>query len=113
MMTIDLPLWAALPVSILLVTGGLLALIGSLGLLRLPDFASRMHGPTMGNTLGLGCVLLALTLAASAQAHQPLLQALLIAPLVVMSSPATALLLMQAGIYRQRMDEQESGPGKQ
>lgn len=113
MMTIDLPLWAALPVSVLLVAAGLLALIGSLGLLRLPGFEERIHGPTMGNTLGLGCVILALTLAASAQAHQPLLQALLIAPLVVMSSPATALLLMQAAIYRKQLESGKPGTRKQ
>ncbi|HJV76209.1 MAG TPA: monovalent cation/H(+) antiporter subunit G [Noviherbaspirillum sp.] len=103
MMTVDLPIWAALPVSLLLVAGGLLAVIGSLGLLRLPGFESRMHGPTMGNTLGIGCILLALVLAASAQAHRPLLQPLLIAPLVVLGSPATALLLIQAGIFRNKI----------
>lgn len=103
MMAIELPIWAALPISLLLVAGGLLAVIGSLGLLRLPGFESRMHGPTMGNTLGIGCVLLALVLAASAQAHRPLLQPLLIAPLIIMGSPATALLLIQAGIFRNKI----------
>lgn len=98
----DLPLWAALPASVLLVAGGLLALIGSLGLLRLPGFYARMHGPTMGNTLGVGCVLLASMLIGSAQEHRLVLQQLLITLFVVLTSPVTALLLMQAALYRNR-----------
>ncbi len=104
MMMADIPQWAALPASLLLVTGGLLALIGSCGLLRLPDFEARMHGPTMGNTLGLGCVLMAVVLTASAQEQRPVLQPLLIALLVVMSSPVTAVLLMQAALFRKHGD---------
>ena len=56
-MTLDLPVWVALPAALLLIAGGLLTLIGALGLLRLRDFYSRMHAPTMGTTLGTGCVL--------------------------------------------------------
>ena len=55
----DLPLWAALPVALLLLLGAALALIGSIGLLRLRSFYERMHAPTLGTTLGIGCVLLA------------------------------------------------------
>lgn len=100
----DLPLWAALPVALLLLAGSVLALIGSFGLLRLPDFAARMHGPTMGATLGLGCVLVASILAASAQGQRLVLQEILITLLMVSTSPVTAILLMQAGIARQPRD---------
>ncbi|WP_019141573.1 monovalent cation/H(+) antiporter subunit G [Noviherbaspirillum massiliense] len=102
MTTAAIPLWAALPASILLVAGGLLALIGSFGLLRLPDFFARMHGPTMGNTLGIGCVLLASMLVSSAQEQRLVLQQILISLFIVLTSPVTALLLMQAAIYRHR-----------
>ena len=43
----------------LVVLGALLAFIGSLGLLRMRTFYERIHPPTLGTTLGLGCVLLA------------------------------------------------------
>ena len=36
--------WVAWPVALLLVAGGLLTLVGSLGLLRLRDFQARVHG---------------------------------------------------------------------
>jgi len=106
----EVPLWAALPAALLLVAGSLLALIGSLGLLRLPSFQARMHAPTLGNTLGLACVLAASLLVASAAAGRPVLQELLIALFVVLTSPVTALLLMQASLYRDRIDGRGDGP---
>lgn len=106
----DIPLWADLAASLLLVAGGILALIGSSGLLRLPDLYARLHGPTMGNTLGLGCVLLASILVASAQAHRFVFQEVLIALFVVATSPVTAMLLMRAGMYRRRADGSKKSP---
>ncbi|MGO3743333.1 monovalent cation/H(+) antiporter subunit G, partial [Kerstersia sp.] len=41
----------SLLIALLLVAGGLLALIGSIGLLRLRNFYQRLHAPTLGNTL--------------------------------------------------------------
>ena len=35
-------------------------LVGSLGLVRLRDFYSRLHGPTKATTLGVGSLLIAL-----------------------------------------------------
>src|SRR5690606_28635511 len=82
--------WIALPVALLLVAGGLLALVGSLGLVRLRSFQARMHGPSMGNTLGLGCLVIATIVVGSAVAQRPVLHALLITVFVVMTSPVTA-----------------------
>jgi multicomponent K+:H+ antiporter subunit G len=98
----DLPLWAAAPAALLLVLGGLATLIGSIGLLRLPDFFARMHGPSMGATLGALCVLSASVLISSALAQRAVVHELLIALFVVMSSPVTAMMLMQAATYRNR-----------
>ncbi|HWK33417.1 MAG TPA: monovalent cation/H(+) antiporter subunit G, partial [Hyphomicrobium sp.] len=55
----DLPAWAAILTSILVLTGAALTLIGTIGLLRLKNFYTRVHPPTLGTTLGIGCVLLA------------------------------------------------------
>ena len=80
----------------------LLTLLGSLGLLRLNGFYARIHAPTMGNTLGAGCVLLASMLVSSALAQRPVLHELLIAVFIVITSPVTTMLLMRAAIYRSR-----------
>lgn len=45
--------------SILLVLGGLLGLIGSYGLLRLKQPMQRLHSATKAATVGLGAVLIA------------------------------------------------------
>lgn len=100
MMETALPAWALVPASILLVAGGVVTLVGSLGLLRLPDFFARMHGPSMGNTVGTGCVLLASMLTASALAGRPIVHELLITLFIVMSSPVTSMMLMSAAQYR-------------
>lgn len=106
----ELPLWAALPVALLLVIGSVFALIGSTGLLRLPDFHSRMHAPTLGNSLGLGCVLAASLLAAGAHGERLALQEILIVILMVTTSPISTILLMQASLYRNRPPAEEEAP---
>lgn len=94
------PLWAAVPASILLVAGGLLAAIGSFGLLRLPSFFDRMHPPTMGTTLGVGCTLIASMLVSSGATGRPVIHELLITVFVVITAPVTAMLLVRAAAYR-------------
>jgi multicomponent K+:H+ antiporter subunit G len=96
----DVPTWAALPAGILLIAAGLLTAIGSFGLWRLPNFFARMHPPAMGNTLGLGCVLIASMLVASAATTRPVIHELLITVFVVMTAPVTAMILARAAIYR-------------
>lgn len=104
-MSVDnIPAWADLLASSLLVLGSVLTLIGSAGLLRLPDLFARLHAPTLGNTLGLGCVLLASILIASISADRFVFQEILITLFVVGTSPITAVLLIRAGIYRERAD---------
>lgn len=94
------PLWAAVPAAILLIVAGLLAVIGAFGLLRLPTFFERMHPPTMGNTLGAGCVLIASMLVSSAAASRIAIHEILITALVVTTAPITAMLLARAALYR-------------
>lgn len=102
MMELDLPAWATIPAALLLIMGGLLALIGAVGLLRLPNFYARMHPPTMGTTLGVGCVLLASMLVSSAILHRPVVHEVLITVFMVLSTPVTAMLLMRAAVVRKK-----------
>jgi multicomponent K+:H+ antiporter subunit G len=100
-MTLEqLPVWASLPAALLLIVGGLTVLIGSIGLLRLPDFYARMHPPTMGATLGTGCVLVASMLVSAGLLHRPVVHELLITLFVCVTSPITAMLLMRAAVHR-------------
>lgn len=100
-MTLEtLSAWVTVPAALLLIAGGLLTVIGSFGLLRLPQFTLRMHGPSMGNTLGTGCTLIASMLVSSALAQRPVIHEILITLFIVMTSPVSAMLLMRAAAYR-------------
>lgn len=98
----DVPAWAALPAAVLLVIGATLALIGAIGLVRMPDFFARMHPPAMGNTLGAGGVLIASMLVSSGMLHRPVVHEILISVFIVMSAPITAMLLIRAAVSRRK-----------
>jgi multicomponent K+:H+ antiporter subunit G len=112
-MTAQLPLWVTIPGTLLLVAGGLLTVIGSVGLVRLPDFFARMHGPSLGNTLGAGCVLISSMLTSSALLDRAVLHELVIAACIFINSPVTAMMLMRAAVYRaaarERSDKADAG----
>ncbi|MGB6102892.1 MAG: monovalent cation/H(+) antiporter subunit G [Pusillimonas sp.] len=108
-----LPVWISIPVALLLVISGVLTLTGSLGLLRLPSFYSRIHAPTLGNTLGVFCVLVASILISSTLEQRVVVHQILITVFLVITSPVTATLLMRAAIKRQAREEErlaQQGP---
>jgi multicomponent K+:H+ antiporter subunit G len=102
----EIPLspWVAVPAAVLLICGGLLTVVGSLGLLRLRDFYARMHSPTLGATLGTGCVLVASMLVSSELMNRLVIHELLIAAFLTMTAPVTAILLMRAARSRSKPD---------
>ena len=103
MTQLALPAWSALPAALLLICGGLLALVGSMGLLRMRSFYARMHPPTMGTTLGTGCVLIASMLVSSALLQRPVIHEILITLFVLITSPVSAMTLMRAAVFRTRV----------
>jgi multicomponent K+:H+ antiporter subunit G len=100
----NLPLWVALPVALLLLIGAGLALIGSIGLIRLRSFYERVHAPTLGTTLGIGCILLASMLFFSVLQARFVLHEILIAVLMVVTTPVTLMLLARAALYRDQLE---------
>ena len=97
----EMPLWVTVPGTLLLVIGGLVTLIGSFGLLRLPDFYSRMHAPSMGTTIGTASVLLVSLMVSSASTERPVLHELLIMLLVLVSAPVSSMMLLKAALHRE------------
>lgn len=102
MMTVpaDLPAWAAILTSVLVLVGAGLTLIGTIGLLRLKNFYARVHPPTLGTTLGVGCILLASMLYFTVLQSRPVLHEALIAIFVTITTPVTLMLLVSAALYR-------------
>jgi multicomponent K+:H+ antiporter subunit G len=109
----DLPAWAAIVTALLLLLGATLALIGSLGLLRLANFYDRIHAPTLGTTLGIGSVLIASMLFFTVLQTRPVLHELLITVFMVVTTPITLMLLARAALYRDRQAGNEQVPPRQ
>lgn len=107
-----LPWWAAIPVALLLVLGGLITLIGATGLARLQSFYQRMHSPAITITLGAGCILIASMLYFTVAQARLVIHELLISVFVLMTAPVVAMLIMRAGVYRELRDH-TSSPGDQ
>ncbi|MCC7080848.1 MAG: cation:proton antiporter [Burkholderiales bacterium] len=98
----DIPALSALVTALLVLAGAALALIGSIGLLRLKTFYERVHAPTMGTTLGMGLVLIASTVLFSVLESRPVLHEMLIAAFMTLTTPVTFLLLVRAARRRQQ-----------
>lgn len=49
-------------IALLALGGALFVLIGSIGLIRMPDLYTRLHAPAKSTTLGTGSIVLAATL---------------------------------------------------
>lgn len=106
----DLPAWAAVLTALLLLLGAGLTLTGSLGLLRLGSFYDRIHAPTLGTTLGIGCVLAASMVFFSVLQTRLVLHELLIGVFMVVTTPVTLMLLARAALYRDRREGGEEVP---
>jgi multicomponent K+:H+ antiporter subunit G len=100
----ELPAWAAIVASMLLLFGAGLALIGSLGLLRLRTFYERVHAPTLGTTLGIASVASASILTFTVLQSRPVLHELLIIVFVTLTTPVTLMILVRAAVFRDRFE---------
>jgi multicomponent Na+:H+ antiporter subunit G len=83
---------------ILLLAGGLFCVVGAVGLLRMPDFYTRVHAASVTDTLGVGLILLGLML----QAGWTLVMAklVIIGLLIFFTSPAATHALARAALGR-------------
>lgn len=106
----ELPLWAAIVISLLILSGSLFTLIGVIGLTRLKTFYERVHAPTLGATLGgvlicSGSMLCFALLQTRFIAHE-----ILLVGFVLITTPVTLILLVRAALYRDRAEENPSVP---
>jgi multicomponent K+:H+ antiporter subunit G len=92
--------WIAVAVALLLVIGGSIILIGALGLMRLPSFYQRIHGPSITLSLGTACILLASMLYFSAPESRPIIHEIIISAFIFLTAPVVSMLVLRAAIYR-------------
>jgi multicomponent K+:H+ antiporter subunit G len=83
----------------LLLLGAGFALLGSIGLARLPDIYTRLHGPTKATTLGIGGILLGSMLFFSLRQGLSLHE-LLVSLFLFLTAPVSAHLIARAALQR-------------
>lgn len=89
---LDLLSWIAL------LLGGFFLVVGSVGLLRFPDFFSRMHAASVTDSLGAGLILFGLMLQVDGQ-WLVLFKLLSILFFIWLTSPASSHALAKAALH--------------
>lgn len=88
-------------ISGLLVTAGVFGIIGSFGLLKLPDPMTRLHAPTKATTIGIGSVLIASMLYFGVVADSFSWHEVLISLFLFLTAPITANFIAKAHLHRE------------
>jgi multicomponent Na+:H+ antiporter subunit G len=89
---IDAVSWACLA------AGGIFCVIGAVGLIRMPEFFTRIHAASVTDTLGAGLVLVGLVLQAGFTLVA--VKLLMIGVLILFTSPTATHALAKAGLAR-------------
>jgi len=87
-------------VASLILLGAAFALLGSVGLARLPDFFTRLHGPTKATTLGVGAMVLASAVYFTATQEGFSLHEIAVMLFLFITAPVSAHLLAKAALHR-------------
>jgi multicomponent K+:H+ antiporter subunit G len=104
---VAIALSAQIVIAVLVLAGAALALLGSIGLLRLPTFFERVHAPAIIATSACWCILGGCLLFFSLQGKGLTLQPVLIAAFIAITVPITTIFLMRASMFRARQSGQD------
>jgi multicomponent K+:H+ antiporter subunit G len=88
-------------ISLCLLIGAGFALIGSIGLARLPDFYMRLHGPTKASTLGVGGMIVGSLIFFSTRGEGLSLHEFLIVIFLFITAPVSAHIVAKAALHLQ------------
>lgn len=108
----QLPPLAELVIAALVLLGAGLALIGSIGLVRLETFYRRVHAPTLGVSLGAFATLAASVIFFSVSQGRWVLHEILIGLFMSVTTPITFMLLVRAALARDRREGVVEAPAK-
>ena len=103
---------AGYAISVFLLIGAFFSLVGSIGMLRLPDSMTRLHAPTKIGTMGIGALLLASMTYAYTFGDGSLREILIMAFLFV-TAPISANFMSKVNIHRKSCDIPPEAPQDQ
>ena len=91
--------FAEYAICLLLLTGGAFTLIGAIGLARLPDFFTRLHGPTKATTVGVGAIVISSVIYFANHDTGIGTAEVLITVFLFMTAPVSANILAKAAMH--------------
>ncbi len=91
--------WVEYFISFLIIVGASFTLLGSIGLVRLPDFFMRLHGPTKTTTLGVGAMVIASAIYFSVMNDGISLHEIVATVFLFITAPVSAHLLAKAALH--------------
>jgi multicomponent K+:H+ antiporter subunit G len=86
-------------IALLLLVGGFFTLVGAIGLVRLPDFYTRLHGPTKATTVGVGAIVLSSVIYFSSTGEGVGISEVLITVFLFLTAPVSANILAKAAMH--------------
>jgi multicomponent K+:H+ antiporter subunit G len=101
---------AEILVAALILIGAFFILVGSIGIVKLPDMMRRLHAPTKATTLGIGAMLIASMLYFLMIRGIPSLHELMITIFMFLTAPVTAFMVAKAHILLDRKTQEELSP---
>lgn len=93
--------------AILVLVAGAFALLGSIGLARLPDIFARLHGPTKSTTLGVGAMVIASMIHSIGIGDGLSLRELGITLFLFITAPVSAHMIAKAALEKARRRQPE------
>ncbi|MCK7575582.1 MAG: Na+/H+ antiporter subunit G [Chromatiales bacterium] len=96
--------------AVLILVGAGFTFIGSLGLARMPDFYTRLHGPTKATTIGVGSLLIASMIHFSTQDDGLSFHEVLVTLFLFITAPVSAHLLSKAALHLRTRSLSEPPP---
>ena len=98
-------------ISILLLVGGFFVLVGSIGLVKMPDFFMRLHGPTKATTLGMASLLIAAMIFFSSTQEGISAKEILISLFLLITAPISGYMMIKSAIHH-KLESIERTKGK-
>lgn len=96
-------------VGLLLLIGAGFALVGAIGLIKLPDSMTRLHAPTKVGTIGIGALLLASMVNAWVH-HDGSMHEILVMAFLFVTAPISANFMAKVNIHRGACDTPPKPP---
>ncbi|MEH6354712.1 MAG: Na+/H+ antiporter subunit G [Marinobacter sp.] len=99
----------------LLLLGAIFTLVGAIGLAVLPDFFTRLHGPTKATTVGVGAMALASMIWFANQPGGTGFVEILIMVFLLLTAPPSANMMAKAAMHMElpKVDNTRGDPWQQ